>query len=47
MTNASPSAGSTERLRKTPLHDWHLANGGRMVPFAGYELPLHYRVGLM
>ncbi|WP_249171846.1 glycine cleavage system aminomethyltransferase GcvT [Erythrobacter sp. JK5] len=25
-----------------PLHVWHLARGARMVPFAGYEMPIDY-----
>ncbi len=29
-------------LRKTILHDRHLARGARMVPFAGWEMPLQY-----
>ena len=29
-------------LARTPLHDAHLALGGRMVPFAGYEMPVQY-----
>ena len=29
-------------LRETPLHAIHLALGARMVPFAGYEMPLQY-----
>ena len=29
-------------LRQTPLHERHLALGGKIVPFAGYELPVHY-----
>lgn len=29
-------------LRRTRLYDEHLALKGRMVPFAGWELPLHY-----
>lgn len=32
---------------RTPIYDWHVANGGRMVAFAGYELPVHYRAGIM
>lgn len=28
--------------RHTPLHAWHVANGGRMVDFAGWELPIQY-----
>ena len=34
-------------LLRTPLHDWHLAQGARMVPFAGYEMPVQYASGLM
>jgi glycine cleavage system T protein (aminomethyltransferase) len=30
-------------LRRTPLHDVHVALGARMVPFAGYEMPVQYR----
>ncbi|MEM8865824.1 MAG: glycine cleavage system aminomethyltransferase GcvT [Planctomycetota bacterium] len=26
----------------TPLHDWHAANGGRMVDFAGWSMPIQY-----
>jgi len=29
-------------LARTPLHEQHLALGGRMVPFAGYEMPVRY-----
>ena len=32
----------SESLQKTPLYDEHLAAGGRMVPFAGYSLPVQY-----
>lgn len=34
-------------LLKTPLHALHLALGARMVPFAGYEMPVQYPTGLM
>jgi aminomethyltransferase len=27
-------------LRRTPLHEVHLELGARMVPFAGYEMPV-------
>ncbi len=27
---------------KTPLYDWHVANGGRMVDFAGWSMPVQY-----
>jgi aminomethyltransferase len=29
-------------LRRTPLYEAHVAAGGRMVPFAGYEMPVQY-----
>ncbi|KAF8754127.1 The glycine cleavage system catalyzes the degradation of glycine [Rhizoctonia solani] len=29
-------------LRKTILHDYHVANQAKMVPFAGYSMPLQY-----
>ena len=29
-----------DTLRKTPLHDEHVGLGGKMVPFAGYEMPV-------
>ncbi len=31
-----------ETLKRTPLYDWHVAQGARMVPFAGYEMPVMY-----
>jgi aminomethyltransferase len=31
-----------EELKRTPLHDEHLALRARMVPFAGYEMPIQY-----
>jgi aminomethyltransferase len=33
-------------LDKLPLDAWHRAHGGRMVPFAGYEMPVQYE-GIM
>ena len=29
-------------LAKTPLHDWHAGNGGKMVDFAGWSMPVRY-----
>jgi len=36
-----------EELLKTPLHALHLELGARMVPFAGYSMPVQYPPGLM
>ena len=30
-------------LKRTPLYDFHVAHGGRMVDFAGWEMPVQYR----
>jgi len=37
----------TAALLRTPLHALHLELGARMVPFAGYEMPVQYPAGLM
>src|SRR3982750_240269 len=34
-------------LKHTPLHALHLARGGKMVPFAGYDMPVQYPAGVM
>lgn len=33
---------STTELRRTPLYERHLARGARVVPFAGWEMPVQY-----
>jgi len=38
---------SPDNLLKTPLNDLHLSLGARMVPFAGYSMPVQYPAGLM
>src|SRR4051794_9699562 len=34
-------------LKHTPLHALHVARGGKMVPFAGYEMPVQYPAGVL
>ena len=34
-------------LRRTPLYALHLELGGKMVPFAGYEMPVQYPAGIL
>ncbi len=36
-----------DALQRTPLFDLHLELGARMVPFAGYEMPVQYPLGVM
>ena len=40
-------SASKDTLFKTPLHDLHAELGARMVPFAGYSMPVQYPAGLM
>jgi len=35
-------AGSTDTLKRTPLYDRHVAAGAKLVPFAGWEMPVQY-----
>ena len=34
-------------LRRTPLYAMHVRLGARMVPFAGYEMPVQYPGGII
>ncbi|WFU19479.1 glycine cleavage system aminomethyltransferase GcvT [Bradyrhizobium sp. CB3481] len=34
-------------LKRTPLHALHVARGGKMVPFAGYEMPVQFAPGVL
>jgi aminomethyltransferase len=34
-------------LKQTPLYDLHLKLGAKMVPFAGYQMPVHYGQGII
>ncbi|KAJ5832295.1 hypothetical protein N7474_000606 [Penicillium riverlandense] len=36
------ASNSSEPLRKTQLYDLHVAHGAKMVPFAGFDMPLQY-----
>jgi aminomethyltransferase len=36
------SSAADTALRRSPLHDRHIAAGARLVPFAGWEMPVQY-----
>ena len=38
---------SDEALKHTPLHALHVTLGARMVPFAGYEMPVQFKPGVL
>ena len=47
MSNGTPASRSKQGplplgLRRTPLYDKHVALGGKLVPFAGWEMPIQY-----
>lgn len=44
---AEAETASAEPLLETPLHARHVALGARMVPFAGYDMPVQYPTGIM
>ena len=44
---AEAETASTEPLLKTPFHARHVTLGARMVPFAGYDMPVQYPAGIM
>jgi len=43
----SVAPASAQPLRRTPLYAQHVAQGAKMVPFAGYEMPVHYPLGIL
>ncbi len=44
---SSNAAVLAEDLKQTPLYNWHKKQGARMVPFAGYEMPVQYPSGII
>lgn len=45
MAGAAPASSAS--LKKTPLHALHVELGARMVPFAGYDMPVQYPAGIL
>ena len=43
----SATEQTTDSLSKTVLHEWHATNGAKMVPFAGWHMPVQYKTGIM
>ena len=38
---------TAEHLHRTPLYALNVELGGKMVPFAGYEMPVQYPLGIL
>ena len=47
MSDSSSASAPPQNLLETPLHALHTELGARMVPFAGYSMPVQYPAGLM
>ncbi|HEY4304407.1 MAG TPA: glycine cleavage system aminomethyltransferase GcvT [Gemmatimonadaceae bacterium] len=47
MTTAAANPSAPAALKRTPFYDQHVALGAKIVPFAGYEMPVQYAQGLM
>lgn len=45
--SVEPATTSDEALKHTPLYAFHLELGARMVPFAGYAMPVQYQLGVL
>ncbi|MDX2204843.1 MAG: glycine cleavage system aminomethyltransferase GcvT [Hyphomicrobiaceae bacterium] len=45
--NSGPGPGASAPLSRTPLFDLHVRLGAKMVPFAGYEMPVNYPAGIL
>ena len=43
----SATPASDQPLHRTPLYDLHVALSAKMVPFAGYEMPVQYPLGIL
>jgi aminomethyltransferase len=46
MPTTTETETTTGALERTPFHDIHVALGAKIVPFAGYEMPVQYATGI-
>ena len=47
MLDVMPARDDHSPLKHTPLHALHASCGGKMVPFAGYDMPVQYATGVL
>lgn len=47
MADQTTIQTTNQALKRTPLYDLHVALGGKMVPFAGYEMPVQFPAGVL
>ena len=46
ITSEDARATPAQPLKRTPLYDIHVALGAKIVPFAGFEMPVQYPSGI-
>ncbi|MFL5599571.1 MAG: glycine cleavage system aminomethyltransferase GcvT [Gemmatimonadaceae bacterium] len=46
MIDATAAPAPATALKRTPLYDVHVALGAKIVPFAGFEMPVQYPTGI-
>ena len=44
---AAADSPSHDAMKRVPLHDLHVALGAKIVPFAGYEMPVQFAAGVL
>ncbi|CAH3046955.1 unnamed protein product [Porites lobata] len=47
LTPRGFATDAKDNLKKTPLYDFHLELGGKMVPFCGWSMPVQYKDGVL
>src|ERR1700751_1890540 len=47
MLDAPLSETKSSELKRVPLHELHIPCGGKIVPSAGYEMPVQYAAGVL
>lgn len=47
MSEAALAQPLEQPARRTTLYDWHVKQGAKMVPFAGYDMPVQYGAGII
>jgi len=47
MLDTPSSETQPAEMKRVPLHDMHVSRGGKIVPFAGYEMPVQYAAGVL
>jgi aminomethyltransferase len=47
LSSTGTDSADTAPLKRTPLYELHRARSAKMVPFAGYEMPVQYPTGII